>query len=282
MKNLIYIFIVSLIPLTSWGANCDGATKQFPTTDPQTNQPWVVKAREFIPPTNSKVATVFILPPIDGANELDRTLAIAICASGMRAYIVNVINDPEEVDRIWDLNTHTYEVERVEKGLKLVMDKLETDSGVSGKFGIMGASLGAIQSAYIAGSEPRILASVLLAGGGNVPGILAYSEQETIKKLRLGRLSLYGIPDQASYEAVMKPFIIYDPIDVAGNVKPDSMFMFITTQDTSVPTTYQQQLRAKIASPKVIEINRGHIDGIVEAGTVHGAEIIDFFHDRLK
>ena len=281
MKNINLILVFCFISFSAWGAPCDGNTQTFPTTDPQTGKEWFVKARAFRPATSSKVPAIFILPPIDGANELDRTLARAFCASGMGAYIVNIINDPEFEDRTWDLNTHTYEVLRVEKGLKLVMDKLETDSGVSGKFGILGASLGGIQSAYIAGSDTRIIASVILAGAGNVPGILAFSEQNTIKNLREARMSLFGIQDQPTYESIMNPFILFDPIDVAGNVKPGSMMMFITTKDDDVPTVYQQELRSKVREPRVIEIDAEHIPGIVIAGTVHGPDIIEFFKDWL-
>lgn len=282
MKHLNLFIIFFLISLSALGAPCDGSTESYPTTDPQTGKDWVVKSRAYRPNTSDKVPVVFILPPIDGANELDRTLAVALCASGVGAYIVNIINDPEFEDRTWDFNTHTFEVLRVEKGLNLVMNKLERDNGVSGKFGIMGASLGGIQSAYIAGSNPKISASVILAGAGNVPGILAFSEQETIRKLREARLALFGIPDQQTYESLMKPFIIFDPIDVASSVKPGSMMMFITTKDVDVPTVYQQELRAQVREPKVIEIDAEHVPGIVIAGTVHGPQIINFFKDLLK
>ncbi|HXH76677.1 MAG TPA: hypothetical protein VNJ08_17030 [Bacteriovoracaceae bacterium] len=281
MKSLLCFLLLAFYSLTAWSV-CDGNERIFTLTDPTDQQAWNLSSFVYKPliVPGSPTPVVFILPPIIGANDLDRSLAIRFCLNGMSAYILNTIkDDPEDVE-VYNLNTHNEALQRAHAGVRAAIDELARDPG-NGNFGILGASLGGIQAAYIAGIEPMIKSSVVLAGAGNIPGVLAYSDQERAVRVREARMQLLQMNDPAQYESLMSLFTTEDPLNVASAVPPDSMYFFVVLRDTSVPTIYQQQLVERIPAPKVQEIDATHILGIAGAGTSFAEEITRFLKERL-
>lgn len=243
----------------------------------------------YVPPiiTGTKIPFVFILPPITGGNELDQSLALRFCSNKMGVYLLNILKDRPFIDEVYNFNTHNENLIRAHAAIRTIIEKISQNTNASGAFRILGSSLGGIQAAYIAGGEPQIKSTVILAGGGYLPGILALSDQESVVRQRDARedfLSQLGIlvpGDAAELEEIYVPYIKQDPLKVAPNIPAGSAFMFIVIQDTSVPTRYQQELRAQIKYPRVIEIDSTHVLGIVEAGTVHAQEITEFLLEKL-
>ena len=116
------------------------------------------------------------MPPIVGETQIDRRMTNKFCANGMAVYILNVVQD-------------------------LTIDE---EVELSGKFGIMGMSPGGMISTYVAGSDPDILVSVIVIGGGNVPGILTCSDQARIVEIREKRMAKFNIPSLQAYENTFK------------------------------------------------------------------------------
>lgn len=282
MKKHLIIFL-SLIISSFTYASCDGLTGNFPMIDPTDQKPFNVIAKIYRPDLakNEKFPVIFILPPIVGETILDRKLAAKFCRMGMGAYIVNAVKDIPLEEEIPDLSVHDNSYVRALAGIRTVITSLESDPQINGNFGILGMSLGGMLSTFVAGSEPRIKASVIVVGAGNVPGVLAYSEQERVKAQRDGRLELFKLPDQEAYFNLLKPLVPNDPINVAANIRPGSMYMFIAMNDITVPTRFQQELRNKVPDPLVYEMNANHFNGIVKAGTIHAGKIARFFLNQL-
>jgi len=283
MKKYFLVIMSLVFSYSQAFAACDGLTASFPMIDPTDQQPFTVTAKVYRPLVSGKAKfpVVFILPPIVGETLLDRKLASKFCGMGMGAYIVNTVKDIPLEQEIPNLNVHDDSYVRALAGIRTVMISLEADPEVNGNFGILGMSLGGMLSAFIAGSEPKIKASVIVVGAGNVPGVLSYSEQERVKAQRDGRLKLFNLPDQEAYFNVLKPLVPNDPINVAQNIRPGSMYMFIANNDVTVPTRYQQELRRKVPDPLVYEMNANHFNGIVKAGTIHAGKIARFFQNQL-
>lgn len=283
MKKLNLIVLSLLLPL-SLHAACDGDTVTYPMIDPVDQKGFEVTAKVYRPNVrgNEKLATVFILPPIVGETVLDRKLAAKFCNKGMAAYILNVVKFIPLEEEIPNLNVHNDSYVRALAGVQTVLAKLKNDTQLNGNFGILGMSLGGMLATYVAGSEPMIKASVIVVGAGNVPGVLTYSDQKIVKAQREGRMKLFNIPDQKSYQEVLKPLVPNDPINVAANVRPGSMYMFIANNDTTVPTEFQQELRRKVPDPLVYEMNANHFNGIVKAGTIHAGKITNFLRNQLQ
>lgn len=283
MKNLKLILATLLLPLTIHAA-CDGDTQTYAMVDPVDQKAFDVSAKVYRPEvkTNEKIATVFILPPIVGETVLDRKLAAKFCNNGMAAYILNVVKFIPIEEEIPNLNVHNDSYVRALAGVQTVLAALKNDNQLNGNFGILGMSLGGMLATYVAGSEPMIKASVIVVGAGNVPGVLTYSDQKIVKAQREGRMKLFNIPDQKSYENILKPLVPNDPINVAANIQAGSMYMFIAVNDTTVPTKFQQELRAKVPDPLVYEMNANHVNGIVKAGTIHAGKITNFLRNQLQ
>jgi hypothetical protein len=112
--------------------------------------------------------------------------------------------------------------------------------------------------------------------------VISYSDKTRVAAIRQGRMEKFNIPDQKSYELIFKDLIPHDPISVASNIRPGSMYLFMALNDTTVPTRYQQELRRKVADPLVYEMKGNHVTGIVKAGTIHSGSILNFFWNQLS
>lgn len=279
MKNL---FLLAAIVLSSpVHAACSGNERVFETRDPVDQSAWALTSKEYVP-ARAGAPVVFILPPIVGETLLDRRLAARFCKNGMAAYILHATKTVSAEREATDLAIHDESYVRAHGAVRAVIAELEKQGGVSGRYGILGMSLGGMLSAYVAGAEPKISASVIVAGAGNAAGVLANSDQELVVRQRNQRLGRLGFVDVPSYETALRAAIFHDPLSVAGNIQPKSMYMFIANKDTTVPTRYQRELRAAVAEPLVFVMNASHTPGLIKAGTVHAGKITSFLARRLK
>ena len=280
MKNIILLASLFSLPLTAI-AQCTGSERSFQGIDPIDQSSWEIRTKEYLP-TKKGGPVIFVLPPIVGETVLDRRVASKFCASGMAAYVIQVVKENSQEREINDLRVHDESYERALGGVRQLISAMENDPRFNGKFGILGMSLGGMLSSYVAGSEPRILASVIVAGAGNVPGVLAGSDQEIVVRQRNARLSALGLADVQDYQSRLSSFVTRDPLFVAGNVAPRSMYLFIANSDTTVPTRYQQELRQAVREPLVFVMNASHAPGLIKAATLHVGKMTSFFSKRLK
>lgn len=276
-----YSALLILLSSLSTYAACEGTLDKHPMIDPTDGKEFIVTAKSYRP-EQKNAPVVFILPTIIAESAVERRLANRFCNNGIAAFILDVVKDITPEDELPNLNAHDESYVRALAGVQTVIKNLSQDTSLSKNYGLMGLSLGGIQAAFIAGSEPLIKASVIVVGAGNVPGVLAYSDQKIVAKQREERFKLFNIPDQKAYEATLKPLISNDPINVAVNVLPGSMYMFIALNDKTVPTKYQQELRNKIADPLVYEIKTNHVGAVIKSGTIHAGKITHFFQRKLK
>lgn len=279
MKKMI--IVLAVITSFSGFAECDGKEKQYSYIDPTDGKIFTAQTKVYIPSRSTKVPAVFILPPIVGETVLDTRMGKKFCQNGIAAYILNVVKviPPEEENL--DIMVHDNSYVRALAGLREVMKNIQADPALNGRFGVMGTSLGGMLAAYIAGSEPAIEASVIVVGAGNVPGVLTYSDQELVEAQRYARYKIFNLKSEQEYQDLLRPLVPNDPINVAHEIAPRSMYMFLALNDTTVPTKYQQELRRKVPSPLVYEMSGNHFNGIVKAGTIHANKIINFFKWKL-
>ncbi len=280
MKFLILTCTI-LFSQLSW-SNCNEVESLHPFEDSADGQIFTVKAKGYVPNRSTKVPAVFILPPIVGETVLDRRMGQKLCQNGIAAYILNVVKVIPTEEEYPNLLVHDQSFVRALAGTRAVMKSLSANTALNGKFGIIGTSQGGMFAAYVAGSEPAIEASVIVVGAGNVPGVLASSDQEYIKAQREARLKIFNLTTEAEYEALLRPLIPNDPLAVAQQISPGSVYFFIAQNDTTVPTRFQRELLKKIPSPLVFEMKGDHFQGIVKAGTVHAEKIVRFFKRKLN
>jgi dienelactone hydrolase len=280
MKKLIFVTILFSLSFSAMG-QCSGRERNFQAVDPVDQSSWIIRTKEYLPSKKS-VPVIFVLPPIVGETVLDRRVASKFCASGMASYIIQVIreNSPEREIRDWRVHDESYE--RALAGVSQLINVFQNDDRFNGKFGILGMSLGGMLASFVAGSEARITASVIVAGAGNVAGVLTDSDQEIVVQQRNARMAFFDLPDEQAYFLRLKSLVTLDPILVASNIAPRSMYLFIANSDTTVPTQYQKELRQAVPEPLVFVMNASHTSGLIKAATLHAKKMTSFFSRRLK
>lgn len=271
---ILFLFTVNAFAI------CDGTVEKTIVPDPVNKTNFEIEARVYRP-LAAPFPVVFILPPIVGETPLDGALGLTLCLNGIGAYVLDVLNDPPREEEIRNLNVHEDGLIRAEVALNALLEKLSVDPGVSQSYGILGASQGGIISAYLAGASDKLKATVLMASGGDVPEILSLSEQESVKTLREDRMKFFKLKDRLEYKNLIAPFITLDPLNVARFVRPNSMLLFVVTNDVDVPTKTQRLLARSLRGPQVIDINNTHVPGIIEASTRYSDRIIRFFKSKL-
>jgi dienelactone hydrolase len=276
--RLFFFALLALASTTLW-ANCQETISATETVDPTEGTSWQVTTKSYL--TSRSSSFIFIVSPIVGETVLDRRLAQRFCANGLSAIIASVVKADNPLTADSDLSIHDKSYVRALAGIQALMAEIQLTTP-SARFGILGMSLGGMLSAYIAGAEPRIEASVIVAGAGNAAGVLADSDQEIVRSQRERRFGLFNISTPKEYENLLRPLIVNDPLSVAGNIRPNSSYLFIANGDTTVPTRYQRELRDAIASPVVYAMNVGHTQALIRAGTIHAAKITGFFTRRLN
>jgi len=280
MKNKLLFALGFAALVSSVASACDSSTSTVPLVDPTKAEPWEVDLRSYRPQRLSR-GVVLVFPSIAGETVLERRFAQRLCRQGLEAHVLNVVREtnPEEERR--DLSIHDASYVRALAGVRAVIAKLDAERTQAPRFAIVGASLGGMLAAHVAGSEERIVASVLIAGAGNVPGVLAHSDQEQVVRQRRARFEEFSLSSAGEYEQLLAPLVPNDPLNVAGNIPAESSYLFIALQDTTVPTRYQQQLRQAIARPVVYTLNSGHVASIVKAYTLHAGKMASFLRRRL-
>jgi len=242
-----------------------------------------VKAKTYAPAAlaGKKASAILILPTILGETRVERGFATSLCRAGFRALILDVTKDTTPEYEIENLTTHDESFAFALTSVQAVLAVLKTDTTLSGKFGLMGASQGGLFSTYVAGSEPAISASVIIVGAGNLPGVLTYSDQKGVKAIRDARKARLNIRTSVEYEGVLKQAITLDPLSAARNIAPDAAYLFVATRDTTVPSRYQLELAETVAGARVRKMDTNHVNGIIRAGKTYGKDITNYFKEKL-
>lgn len=279
MKNLILILTLTFLSFCSY-AQCTSQIRTFAMTDPVDGTAWPLLTKEYSP-RKSVSPVIFILPPIVGETQLDREFAVRFCNAGITVYILHVMRPVNRERELHDFSVHDEAFIRAHAAVKHVIFDLESERTLLPRYGIMGMSLGGVLAAYVAGVEPKILASTIIAGAGNTPGLLAYSDQRIVVNLRQRRMRELNIPTARTYEAQLRSVLKIDPLNVVARIEPRSMYLFIPNSDRTVPVRYQRELQAAVREPIVYVMRGNHRTGLAKASRLHGGKIVSFFTRRL-
>jgi dienelactone hydrolase len=259
-------------------ASCKAIVQQFTMPDVVDQTSFTIKVWNFSPNAVSR-NVVLILPGIGGESFLDQRLARNICKKGAQALVLDVVKhyDPNYVVR--NLHIHNDSYLRASAAIKTIMNSLPKDpsSKQTTRYSLVGTSLGGMMAAYVAGDlASDISRSVIIVGAGNAEGVLAYSDQEKVVAQRRERMNYFGLTDQASYEQLLQQEITHDPLSVVGQIPSNSMFLITGNKDTTVPTPYQYELVARVASPRHLSLRGGHVAAILKAHLFHTKKIVRF------
>ena len=208
--------------------------------------------------------TVVVCPLFGDGMLFDKLVARRFCRRGFNALVVLPAEQPGDVSRpLAELDDMfiRYTI-MVRMGIDMLEGWPTTDRERIYGFGI---SMGAIRAALAFGVEPRIRKVGLLAGGGDIPAIIADTAYGTLRAARAARMAAEAIPDLAGLRARVEDELDIDPLDFACLRDPEDVFMVIVSADSYVRAVHQHQLRRAFARPGegrfpvVVESRAGHI-----------------------
>lgn len=276
---------------SSW-SSCWKYNRVIETSYPTMTEPLEVELQMYIPNRDQlgdkEVPVVFILPPVGGVNFLDRQMAETFCSSDIAAIIL--VNDFANIDSqangdLLPPEDHGFALHRTVAGVKATMAMSVDDANINPKkIGLFGASLGGILGSFVMTTQKEISAGYFIVAGGDIPNILAYSEQEKVSKIRRKRMKEENIETKEEYEQYIRNYVTLDPIDLAVTMLPDTLHMVISERDDVVPTSNQFQLYEAFQEPEATFTNSGHVDTVVESLLFGGQrrKIARFFSDRFE
>ncbi len=224
----------------------------------------------FYKPNRSNLKSLVVLSPnISGVTFLEKRLAHRLAKEGYPVLIpcslVEVIPfDEETASKIErkirrDLAGTFFAI----AGLKRQMPYLKTN-----KMGLVGASLGGIQSAMLYGLDHRFQALFVAVAGGDTPSLYRDTQREDLVDFRNCHMKALGITNLGEYESYLRDFLYLDPNLIINNPLVKNVAMVISDKDNVVPTRNQWILWKKIRSigvhPKTFILEKSHVRSALE------------------
>ncbi len=230
-------------------AGCDGQDLEFNTNYPQRATDLKISGKSYIP-VGRNFPVVFILPPLGGANQLDSAMAKTLCKSNVAAVILTTNLTGLDSPTLVPVTDHDHTHRRVASAIKGGMQALKNMPEINiEKVGLFGASLGGILGSVAYGVMPEISAGTFLVNGGDVPDILAHSDQDVVVKLKRQRMAEKGIKTDEEYEQFLNDHLELDPLHFVKYIDRDSTKLYLSRKDKSVPSVDQLAFYEAIGSP---------------------------------
>lgn len=272
--------------------SCWEYDRVFETQYPDMDEPLDVDVTLYVPNRDrlgsDQVPVVIMIPPVGGTNILDTQMARTFCDYDIAAIVLK--NDFANIDyqaevELLPPEDHQKTFYRIVAAVKGSMAMIDDDDNLKyDKIGIFGVSLGGILSSFVMETQSDISAGYFLVAGGDIPQILAYSEQENVSIIRRKRMNEENISTKEEYENYLRRYITLDPIDLAVTMLPETINMVIAKKDTTVPSSNQFALHKAFGEPEAIYYNSGHLDTII--GTLlwgqNRADVARFFSARFS
>jgi hypothetical protein len=220
---------------------------------------------------------VLVLPILGGDYPVERIIARHLARDGFSAVLArrtHRFSQYRQVDGLNDLLGDALE------GHLRVVDWMSVRPEIDrARIGCLGLSIGAIQGCLVSGVDPRIRATVLGLGGGDLPYILARSRDFDLARRRRKMLEPLGwsIPE---YEARLRDEIEWDPLRVASRIDARHALLIQARFDLTIPPSAGMRLREAMGNPETLLLPSGHYDSALFLPVVL-REVARFFRQHL-
>lgn len=261
---------------------CQQSKVKLEVRDPVTAVVHPVALTIFRPATSEKVPAVIVVPSMEGVTIVEPKIAAKLCGSGIAAVISDVVDT--SLPKSLPAARHEDEQERrAILSLRTVLDVLSTHPAFDrDRLGIIGVSVGGIITSMMAGIEPdRLKAVVVVVGSGNLPYVLANSDNDKVSDLRRQRMTHLKIRENEIYEDWLRANLRYDPLYFAPRAQRDRIMMITARGDTTVPYRMQQDLFEAFGKPTVSEYSGSHVQTILSMTYFYFGDVIKFYKSRL-
>ena len=233
---------------------------------------------EYLDPKgDDKAPVIIILPVLKGAGSIIKDFARFYAEHGYAALIVN---RKKRYLKTSDLTKVNDILKEIVINHRQVLDWIETQPDLDAqRIGVFGISLGGIKGALISQLDTRIRASVIAMGGGDLPYVLSYSKEGSVKDKRNEYMKKNGLTVE-EYHDTLKQRITCDPINYAPYMDARNTMMILALFDQCVPFRKGKELRDRMGKPETIYLFSGHYTSLLYKAYVKHATL-DFFKKKL-
>ena len=222
------------------------------------------------------VPVILLLPIIGGDYPLERHFARYFARHGMAAVLLrrDKLVRGERFDQIDDVfRQATIDAQQA-------LDWIETQRDFdASRIGIFGVSMGAIRGALLLPVDSRIRAATLGLVGGDLPWILAHTEEPSIARRRRALLQKENISAH-DLEERLRGAVTFDPAAVASSVDPKKVVLVLASCDTSVPVRKGWELRRMMGKPETLIVPAGHYSTLIFIPYIR-AQTLRFFREQF-
>jgi len=232
----------------------------------------------FEPAQPGTAGVILVLPILGGKNKHADQFAAFLVKNGFSSLVVHRSNDFKkgfDFDRVDEVTR-----QRV-IDIRRVIDWIETRPELAGRpVGILGISMGAFKSLMAAAVEPRIKAAVIMLAGGNLPLILARSQEKRIVEKRLRYMAENELDPEEFYQR-MKQTITLDPLSLAPFMDARKFLLLLACFDRVIPYETGQALRQKMGGPQTHYLFSGHYTAVLYLPWAKHLSLV-FFQSQLN
>ncbi|MEW6490611.1 MAG: hypothetical protein AB1578_22200, partial [Thermodesulfobacteriota bacterium] len=130
------------------------------------------------------------------------------------------------------------------------------------RLGLVGISFGAVAGAVVSGVEPRIRASALLLGGGDLAGIFLSSEDRLVRRVRF-RLEEHTGASGRELEGLLREELRFvEPLSYAPGLDPERVLLVNAAFDRVIARPHTLALWKAAGKPRLYLVPSGHYTAI--------------------
>jgi len=232
----------------------------------------------YLPEGSDRRPVILVLPTAGGSYQIESHFASYFARHGLAAVIVH---RPEKFSGLIRLETIDALFKQSVRDHKLVLDWIETRPELdTGRIGVFGVSLGAIQGALLTPLDPRVRAAVLGLTGGDLPYLLTYSTESGVSRRRREILREHKLTLPELHRK-LEATITCDPDAFAAYVDPKEVLLVLAFCDTTVPYKKGWELREKMGKPETILLPTGHFTALLYLPYIQ-RQAREFFQKKLN
>lgn len=207
-----------------------------------------------------KKPIILVLPIFGGNNNIASIFARYFAEHGFATAIVHRQNRYKKMGYLMRPNQIMRQIVFDHKqAIDWIESRPELDAS---RIGVFGVSMGGIKAALISALDKRIAASVIALAGGDLPYILAHTDERKIKRERERLLAQRDITTQ-QLQQELSGKIECDPINYAQYIDARKTLMILALFDNTVSFHKGLELKEKIGVPETIYLLSGHYSAII-------------------
>jgi dienelactone hydrolase len=232
----------------------------------------------LVRPAAARPPFVLLLPILAGGEDLMWILADNLAARGYAVAWTRrqgtVLRPPQRSAELEQLFQRTVRHNRIVLEWARQQPWLDPE-----RVGCIGISLGGIVATVLAAVEPGIRGAVVCLAGGDLPSLLAESEENRVAAWREWRLRADGIGAGELMREVARE-LASDPARLAPYLATERVLLINARFDRVVPRRNQELLWEALGRPRQVQVPLGHYSAAVALGHVLG-RADEFLGERL-